>query len=164
MTLITMPMRDKWCSTPPSNLKGMILINLTVTTHYIPDCVSFQPKIVFFSLFISCRAGEWEGRLSECWNAIMKAVNGNHKFRVLHLNKGKSILDNYRAPLEDLLDSTAPAICSLNEANIIINGDLHSKGVLDYKCEVAAPAPGQNMSRVCIFLKNNVNYQRRRDI
>ena len=101
---------------------------------------------------------------SKQWNKFMKMKNGNQQFRVVHINKGKSYISNYIASLEDFLATTCPSICSINEANIEENSNLHTKGIADYKCEISKPPASNKFARACLFVKDNVNYKRRPEL
>ena len=160
--------REKLYSTPHINIivrdKLVLITTCTYYLLYICSYVTIQPKIIFLLLFISSKVSRFSESRARTWNKTMKSSNGNHQFRVVHLNKGKSILHNYLAPLEDLLTTTTASICSLNEANLDTTSNLCKNGILDYACEYAATPPGSNLSRVCVFIKSSVNYKRRLDL
>ena len=151
------PYRDRLVFNPPINVElgkmtSIYLLNINSDSHLF----SFQahhPHFKIISFIIYCMAVGWRLVRAKKRNQEMHAKNGNNQFRLLHLNKGKSILQNYRATLEHLLSSTSPSLCSLNEANITVGSDLHTKGVMDYKCEAATPPPGSSLSRVCLFIR-----------
>ena len=154
------------CNPPINKIKGILLsIYLLKSCYYLKTVFRVINHLSFVIYFFCnyCMAAGWIIGSRKIYNRFMRSVNGNYQSRILHLNKGKSFISNYKASLEDLLATNSPAICSINEANLLIGSDLHTKGILDYRCEASSPPIGSNIARVCLFLKSSLLYKHRID-
>ena len=158
--LIIVPIGYSGIISPPLSKNRVKLMHITDQKFFISTqyCIKFtsiaqQLKLCYIYCF---NVGRVE-MLARYWNARMKQVNGNI-VRIVHMNKGKTILHNSNPILKDFLNTTLPEICSLNEANVIIDSDLHKNGIMDFTCEISKPPPGYKHGRACLLISRHIKY------
>ena len=102
-------------------------------------------------------------------NFLARYKYGNkreHGIKIVHWNKGPSLLENKRNDIEALVQKHRPHILGLSEANLFRNHDLSNVQLPEYTLHTCPTLdnPGLNVSRVVVYTHNSLVVKLRPDL
>ena len=101
-------------------------------------------------------------------NKLVHILNGNIKYNyeILHWNSGKAFLENKITEIESIITQYKPTILGISESNLREETNLTEVSIEGYDLITtqALNNVGIKMSRLVVYIKKEVNYERRNDL
>ena len=89
-----------------------------------------------------------------------KIVNNKSSIKIIHWNKGLSLLQNKVNHIKHLIQFHKPHIFSISEANYDISNKIFNLGLDDYNIEYTDQCNNYNISRQIILIDRQLSYSR----